>query len=553
MLTVRERAKYYVVFISVFILGSSVVYDYGMKTFEPGPYPPEGVEYSLLYSAQFVVETFTATGYGSHSPWASAEMQTLVMILDVAGVVVFFLALPAVFIPVFRRMISTSVPTEVDDDTSDHVVICTYTPRADSLIDELEASGVGYVLVAPDREKAVELKEDGYEVVHADPESVSDLEGVNIADARALVADVSDQVDASIVLAAKEATEDVKVVSVVEDSRLADYHRLAGADVVLRPRELLGMSLGAKVTTAVSADSGAISIGDDFEVTEIPVQHGSELVGKTLAESRVRQRYGVNVIGVWRGGSFQTPPDPNSDVERGDVLLVTGTEGELERMREETLSTVRRSVAQHGRDGAVVVGYGEGGKTVAEHLDESGVTYTVVDERDHEDVDVVGDATDPEVLREAGLDEVESAVLVLPDDTTTEFTTLVARDLDDSVEIVARSQTNEAVGKTYRAGADYVLSVESVSGRSIASEVLEKEVLSVGTNIEVVRTEVPGLVGKTLEGADVRGRTGCTVVAVERGDGLLTELEPDFRVREGDKVVVAGTDKGTNRFVEGFG
>jgi Trk K+ transport system NAD-binding subunit len=548
MLTVRQRAKYYLVFVVFLVLSSSVLYDYGMRRFEPGPYPPEYVEFSFLYSMQFVVETLTATGYGSHSPWASPEMQTFVMVLDVTGVAIFFLALPAIFIPLFRDALSESVPRQLDD-IEDHVVVSTYTPRAETLVEELEANAVEYVLVEPDRDHASELREDGWSVINADPETVSGLEDANVRKARAVVADVSDQVDASIVLATREVSEEVRVVSVVEDTKLAGYHELAGADVVLRPREQLGKSLASKVTTTASAEGDGVRIGDDFEIAEVPVLRESQLVGKTLSESRVREKYGLNVVGAWFGGDFRTPPPPDAVLERGTVLLVAGTGRRLERFRDETLSTVRRSL--EGK--TVVVGYGEGGKTVAEELERAGVPYTVVDEHEREGVDVVGDATDADVLREAGIEDARSVVLALPDDTTTEFVTLIARDLNGSVEIVARAQKSGAVGKTYRAGADYVLSVEAVSGRSVASEVLEEEILTLGTNFEVVKTETPGLVGETLEGARVRERTGCTVIAVERGDELVTDLSPDFRLEEGDAVVVAGTDEGTNEFVETFG
>lgn len=548
MLTVKQRAKYYLLFVGSLILVSSLLYDYGMKRFEPGTYPPEEVEFSFLHSMQFVVETFTATGYGSHSPWFSPEMQTFVMILDATGVAIFFLALPAIFIPVFRNAMSTTVPEEVGRGIEDHVIICTHTERGETLVEELEANGVEHVLLEPDREKAKNLRKDGWKVVHANPESVSSLERANVADARAVVADVSDQVDASIVLAAREVTEDVKVISVVEEKELADYHELAGADVVLRPREQLGRSLASKVTTTVSTADGGVRIGGDFEVAEVPVSRDSRLVGKTLSESRLREKYGVNVIGAWFRGDFRTPPPPEATIDRGTVLLVAGETEQLNRMRDSTASTVRRS--RKGK--TVVVGYGKGGETVAEELSEAGVPYTVVD-KEEEKADVVGDATKTEVLREAGVKEASSVVLVLSDDTTTEFVSLMTRDLNESVEIVARSQTSAAIGKTYRAGADYVLSIEAISGRSVASEVLEEDILSVGANVEIIKTRAPGLEGETLESAGVRERTGCTVVAVERDGEAVTELGPGFRVKKGDKLAVAGTDEDVNSFVEAFG
>ncbi|MEA1931927.1 MAG: TrkA C-terminal domain-containing protein, partial [Euryarchaeota archaeon] len=136
----------------------------------------------------------------------------------------------------------------------------------------------------------------------------------------------------------------------------------------------------------------------------------------------------------------------------------------------------------------------------------------------------------------------------------TEFATLVIRDLNPEAEIVARAETAGAIQKTYRAGAEYVLSLSTVSGRAIASEVLDTEkILSMDTQIECIQTTAAGLTNETLAGAGVRERTGSTVVAVERDDELLTDLGPDFRFQHGDELVVVGTDEDTNRFVEQFG
>jgi len=547
---IKRRATYYVVFIAVLILVATLAYDWGMRTFEPGPYPPEEVEISLLHSMQVVVETFTATGYGSDSPWLSPEMNALVMVLDITGVGLFFLALPALFLPLLQQTLSPSAPRTTDGNLEDHVVICTYTSRVEVLIDELESNGVEYVLVEPDRDRATELDADEYEVVHADPESVSDLKRVNVSGAKALVADVSDRIDASIVLAAKEADENTRVVSVVEDPAHRPYHRLAGADEVLLPRELLGNSLARKLTTGVTTElDDIVRVGEDFDIMEVPIRHGSELAGKTLEESRIRERYGVNVIGAWFRGEFETPPSPTRHLEAGSILLVTGDEANLAELESETHAPVRR----FRRGETVIVGYGEVGQTVATALDAAEMPYTVVDRQDLAGVDVVGDATDPAVLEEAGVPSARSIVLAMPDDTTTEFTTLVTRDLNESAEVIARADSVETVRKTYRAGADYVLSLATVSGRSIASEVLDgEEILSVDTTVKVVRSRAPGLGATTLEDARIRERTGCTVVAVERNGEVFVDLDPGFRHREGDELIVAGTDVGTNRFVELF-
>ncbi|WP_276302418.1 potassium channel family protein [Halorussus lipolyticus] len=534
----KRRTAYYLTTLVVFLFGYALVYDYGMSVYEGHSQP-------FYQSLQVVLETFTTTGYGSDAPWETLEMNLLVMVMDLTGVVLIFAALPVFVVPLFEDALSTTLPTSAEE-LSDHVVICTYSPRAETLISELDSWNVEYVIVEPDRETAMDLYESDYSVVHGDPESVDTLKAVNLAESKALVADASDEVDVSIVLTAHEAADDVRIVSVVEEPELATYHELAGVDRVLSPRRLVGESLADKVTTAVSTElDGAVEIGEDFEIAELPVQRGSELVGRTLADSGIRERSGANVIGAWVRGEFETPPSPDMELGSGTVLLVVGRQTQLERLKDLTRSQAHRP----GRGTVLVVGHGEVGSTVTDALARANVPYTTVDIEDKPGVDVVGDTTDPETLEEAGIEQARTVVLTVADDTLTGFGTLVARDLNPEIEVLARAEETENVQKIYRAGADYVLALSTVSGRMLASTILEQEeVISMDKQVEIVRTTAPELVGQSLAEADVRARTGCTVVAVERNGDVLTEVGPEFRFERDDDVIVAGTDEGVNEF-----
>lgn len=537
----QRRTVYYSLLLIGVMLVYAVLYHNGMRIYE-------GENLTFLHSLQVVVETFTTTGFGSDAPWDSPEMNALVIVMDLTGVFLIFMALPVLAFPLLEDILSTTVPKSVDNGLDDHVVICSYTPRAEALISELESWDVDYVIVEPDRDRATEIYENEYHVIHEDPESVTGLKQAELPSARALVADVSDQIDASIVLTAQEVADNVPIISVVEEPDRTAYHQLAGADEVLSPRPLLGESLVSKVTTSVTADLGeAVEIGDDFEIAELPIHRGSQLVGTTLADSGIREQAGVNVIGAWFSGEFETPPSPDATLTNGTVLLVTGREEQLEQLKELTLSEVRRF--DHGR--TIVIGYGQVGRTITSALDEADLPYTVVDQTEMEGVDVVGDAIEPETLQEAGIDNARSVILALPDDTTTEFATLVIRDVSPQTEIIARVEEAESVQKMYRAGADYVLSLATVSGRMIASTILENEdVLSLDRQVEVVRTQAPELVGQTIGDALVRSKTGCTVVGVERDGGVITDVGPNLRIESGDKLIIAGTDEGIRRFNE---
>jgi Trk K+ transport system NAD-binding subunit len=513
-----------------------VLYYYGMIYFE-------AERISFLHAVQVVVETFTTTGFGSDSPWRSDVMNLLVIVMDLTGVFIIFLALPVLLFPLFEDRLSRTAPTSVEGLT-EHVIIAGYSPRGAALVDELTARDRDHVFVEPDRELADELEaETDRTVIHGDPETAAALRSAGIAEAHTLVADVDDEVNASVVLAARSIA-DCHTVTLAEEPERETYHRYAGADDVFSPRQLIGESLAKKVTAGVTPElDGAIEIAEDFDIVELPVQSGSDIVGRTVADAGIRERTGANIVGAWFRGEFASPPPPDARIDEQTILVVAGRERQLERLKELTLSERRR------RDGGpvIVAGFDEVGTTVVDRID-GDVETVVLDRRDIPGVDVVGDVTDEGTLREAGIDEASTVIIAVSDDTTTVFATLVVRELNPDVEIIARADATESVRKLYQAGADYVLALATVSGRMLASTILDEEVISFDQQIEIVRVDCGALVGRTLAEADVRARTGITVIAVERDEEVITDLGPDFRIRHGDDLVVAGTDADMNRF-----
>ncbi|RJS97456.1 TrkA family potassium uptake protein [Halococcus sp. IIIV-5B] len=534
MNTWQRRALYSAVSLGLLILGYAVVYDYGMATFEGEPT-------TFLHALQVVVETFTTTGFGSDAGWTSPAMNVIVIVMDLTGVALIFLALPAIVFPLLEETFSTSAPTRADLD--DHVVVCEYTPRGETLIEELRGREIPYVVVESDRDRADDLHEDGVSVVYGDPESETTLERVNLDAARALVADSTDEANASIALAAGESG--TRIIAFVEDTDAADYLTYAGADDVFSPRRLVGESLADKVTTAVSPElRDAVEISDEFEVAELTIRPGSDLAGVTIAESRITERTGAHVIGAWLRGAFVSPPGPDTRLDEHSLLLVAGQEEQLEALKRMTTAETR----PYRRGNVVITGRGEVGSTVDAAIAADGLESVVVDLADKPGVDIVGDATEEAVLKTAGLDDALAVVLALPDDTQTVFAALVIRELYPDIEILARAKETESVRKLYRAGADYVLALATVSGRMLASTILDEDVMDFDSQIEVLQTRCPNLAGRTLAEADVRARTGCTVVAVERDGEMLTDIGADFELRTGDEVVVVGTDEDVNRF-----
>ena len=133
--TWQRRTAYYLLALGGIMLGYALLYHWAMATYE-------GIDRTFLKSLQIVVETFTTTGFGSDaSTWDTWQTNLLVIVMDLTGVVLIFLALPVLLFPMFEETISTTPPTAVDG-VENHVVICAYSTRIEMLIDELEVFDV---------------------------------------------------------------------------------------------------------------------------------------------------------------------------------------------------------------------------------------------------------------------------------------------------------------------------------------------------------------------------------------------------------------------------
>lgn len=538
-----RRTVYYFVLVVVSTVFFTLLYNYGMTAWEGRPQP-------LYRSLEIVFQTYTTTGYGQDAPWQTPQMNLLVIGMQLAGIGLILTAADVFAVPWLQNALAPSAPTAATD-LEDHIVICEYSPRGEAFLSELESRGREYVIVESDGERATVLHEDEYRVIHGDPESTEALENAGVGRATAVVADAADDINASIVLSAKEVNPDVRIVTFVEDVALDTYHRIAGADEVLSPRQLLGESLARQVPTAVTTViDDAVELGNDLELVELSIEAGSDLCNRTAEEARLRKRFGVDVVGVWIDGQFESPMDPTVELDDDVRLLVAGEPERIAALREEATSSVRPFSSQR----VLIAGYGEAGSTAADVLAGTNSDVTVIDRQEKAGVDVVGDAREPDVFREAGIDDASAVIVTLNDDTTAIFTTLIVSDLNPDVDVIVRANEPESERKLYQAGAAYVQSLATVSGRMLASTIFEDEsVLAVDKQIDVVKLPVGRLAGRTLVEADVRSETGSVVLVVVRDGETISELDPaTFEFEPGDEVVIAGTDESVYRFETTF-
>ncbi len=117
----------------------------------------------------------------------------------------------------------------------------------------------------------------------------------------------------------------------VEEARIL---RLVNADEVVLVEEMVARRLTTRLMSPSLVEMIELTPG----VSLAKIEAAPELLGKTLASLKFRQRYGLNVVAVIKsdadseGGAATMLPDPEEVIEEGDVLVVDGPDEAIERL-----------------------------------------------------------------------------------------------------------------------------------------------------------------------------------------------------------------------------
>jgi Trk K+ transport system NAD-binding subunit len=428
------------------------------------------------------------------------------------------------------------------------VVIFDYGPAVATLITELAQAKIPTVIVDEDETDARHLLEQGHQVIYGNlDEGV--LEKSNLNAARALIVNSSDDRNAATILAARQMGFTGEILALVEDP----YHRqpilLSGASGAYTPRHVLGAALAARASQKVSPTVAGIQhLGHKLQVAEARITRDSPLASKTLAEAELGQHAGVTVIGQWVGGKLIAPPTPSMRLEAGGILVLVGNDESIR-----NFMTICAGTRRLRRDGPfLIAGGGEVGRKVAELLTDCGEETFIIDSQNGPGVNLVGNVIDTQILKQAGVENVQAVILALSADATTLFSTVIVKDLAPDVPVIARVNRAENVERIYAAGADFALSISQVSGQLLAWRLLGKESVALDPELRVIKVAARGLEHFHPKQSGLREKTGCTIVAVERGEELLVEFGPEFKIQINDAVYVCGSAEAEQKFYQHF-
>jgi voltage-gated potassium channel len=220
-----------------------------------------------------------------------------------------------------------------------------------------------------------------------------------------------------------------------------------------------------------------------------------------------------------------------------------------------------KSMVKKLEDHVIICGFGRVGKSAADTLQESQRPVVIIDsdpasvQQALEDglIALEGDASQDDILLEAGLPKAWGIVITTGEDSLNLFIVLSARSIKSDLFIVARANQTTSEVKLRRAGADRVVSPHQIGGQHMANIITRPHVtdffdmvtLKGGEELwieELVISAGCPLEDKTVGQADIRRKTGVTIVALYRQDiGANIVPDADTRLEAGDEIILLGT------------
>ncbi|MFW5924869.1 MAG: potassium channel family protein [Myxococcota bacterium] len=221
----------------------------------------------------------------------------------------------------------------------------------------------------------------------------------------------------------------------------------------------------------------------------------------------------------------------------------------------------------------MIIGLGRFGTAIAEDLWQAGSDVVVLDKdedaveriKDRTSAAFVGDATEHDVLEGVRVRDMDAVVLSFG--RYFEANVLCVASLAELgvAHIVARAETPRQAHILQTVGATRVVQVEHDMGRRLANELttpVTEELLELAQNYRVIPWSARGpLVDKTLYEARLRQDYEIYVLGYRRHgeqtpEGRKPRLhipEPDYRIQEGDTLLIVGDEDNVNRFVAEVG
>lgn len=225
-------------------------------------------------------------------------------------------------------------------DFNNHVIICGFGRVGEKAVSDIQSHNQEFVVIERSPEKLEYLQaEDNVLYLKGDATQDADLIEAGIEKAKALITTLPNDADnLYVVLTARELNKNMTIISRASKTESVHKLRIAGADNVIMPDSVGGAHMASLVVNPdvlEFLDHISVSGAADINLEEICFSDlPSDYVKKTLGELKIRNRFGVNVIGFKTAtGDFVINPGPDTVIDEDSKFFVLGNREQIAEIR----------------------------------------------------------------------------------------------------------------------------------------------------------------------------------------------------------------------------
>ena len=197
-----------------------------------------------------------------------------------------------------------------------------------------------------------------------------------------------------------------------------------------------------------------------------------------------------------------------------------------------------------------VFGLGRYGMAVATELVKNGLEVLAVDRNESMVNGLAGtlpvckcaDVTDPEVLRQLGISNIDVVIIAMADNFEASVMAVTLCKEAGVKTVIAKCGNEMQRRILVRVGADKVVFPENESGIRLAKNLMSSgfiDMMALSQTVSMIELDVkPEWVGKTLMELKLRQRYAINVVAIRKGSEVCVDINPEESLKPEMKLLV---------------
>ncbi|MBO8160181.1 MAG: potassium channel protein [Thermosipho sp. (in: Bacteria)] len=224
------------------------------------------------------------------------------------------------------------------------------------------------------------------------------------------------------------------------------------------------------------------------------------------------------------------------------------------------------------KDHIIVVGAGKTGEYVISELIKEKEKFVVID-IDEEKIQkiinlfentpiayVIGDATEEEILKEAGIEKAKALITTLSEDSINVFVVLSAKTLNPDLTIVSKVTDVSSIKKLKYAGATTVVAANEIAGTRMARLTIKPhavnflDIVAFGKQSyrieEIFVEDNSPLTGKTIAELNLAKNYQIMVLGINRNGEIYFAPTGDSMIQANDKLIILGDKEHIEKFRE---